>query len=388
MRSLDAAKALLDDYYRRMARPEKPIAWCSAMGPVELLRAFGYEIYFPENHAALIGARRVQDRLIPRAVAEGFSPETCSYLLSDIGAHLAGETPLRTHGLETAPAPALLAVNTNQCREIFEWFSWYKRTLDLPMVDIRTPRPLGRLGPAAMDYLLDQWEAATALLESLTGKKLDRERLSEGVRLTRTASRLWEEFLKLNAGRGYRHSFFEDLILMAPMVILRGTRECVDFYDHLLAEARTLPDRSAGRRLFWDGMPVWGKMRFLSQLLEGENAGIVASTYALSWVFDLDASEPLEGLARAYARLFICLDEEDKLDWLEARVKDYGAQGVIFHEARTCAQNSNARFGMPQHLRDRTGLPCLTLFGDMVDLRHFSESETRMRLEAFLENHV
>ena len=31
-----------------------PVAWCTSVGPVELLRALGYEVFFPENHLSLI----------------------------------------------------------------------------------------------------------------------------------------------------------------------------------------------------------------------------------------------------------------------------------------------------------------------------------------------
>jgi benzoyl-CoA reductase/2-hydroxyglutaryl-CoA dehydratase subunit BcrC/BadD/HgdB len=386
--SLSAVKDLLDGYYRRMARRDRPVAWCSAMGPAELLRAFDFEVYFPENHAALIGAVRAQDRLMPHSAAEGFSPDVCSYMLSDIGAWLAGDSPLARHGLEGAPPPDLLACNTNQCREVLEWFLWYQRKLNAPLVDLRTPRPMGASGPGAFGYLMDQWKNAIARLEAHTSRKLDIDKLREVTALSARAAKAWREFLMLNAHKGYRHSFFDDLILMAPLVVLRGTPECADFYDGLLADAQNRPDLPAKRRLFWDGMPVWGRLRYFRDLFDAHDAAVVASTYALSWTLDLDAAEPVESMARAYSDLFICRDEEAKLSWLAVSALEFGAHGVVFHEARTCPNNSNTAFGMPLRLRERTGLPTLTLYGDMTDLRHFSEAETRMRLETFLETHA
>ena len=43
-------KELLSAYYRRFAEKKAPVAWCTSVGPAELLRSFGYEVYFPENH--------------------------------------------------------------------------------------------------------------------------------------------------------------------------------------------------------------------------------------------------------------------------------------------------------------------------------------------------
>src|SRR5512145_227567 len=72
----------------------RKIAWCTSVGPAELLRAMGYVVYFPENHGALLGATRMSTDLIPAANAIGYSPDICSYLTADIGSYLLKKTPL------------------------------------------------------------------------------------------------------------------------------------------------------------------------------------------------------------------------------------------------------------------------------------------------------
>ena len=42
----------------------------------------------------MLGATRMATDLIPLANARGFSPDICSYLTSDIGSYLKGQTPL------------------------------------------------------------------------------------------------------------------------------------------------------------------------------------------------------------------------------------------------------------------------------------------------------
>jgi benzoyl-CoA reductase/2-hydroxyglutaryl-CoA dehydratase subunit BcrC/BadD/HgdB len=385
MRAFANAKGLLGKYYRGMADGKRPVAWCSAMGPVEVLRALGFEVYFPENHAAMLGARRAQEPLIAAAVRHGYGPDACTYLLSDIGASLEGRSGLDRFGLEVLPPPAVLACNTNQCREVLEWFAFHARRTGAPLVSIRTPRPLEGGGPSLDGYLMDQWRAAIRALEGAAGRALDAGRLRETVAFAAEASRDWEAFLRLNEGGGFRHDFGDDLVLMAPLVVLRGTPEAAAFYRDLLTEVRALPDRPLRRRIFWEGMPVWGKLRFFQEYFPKWDAGVVASTYCLSWVFDLDPAEPLESLARAYSSLFICRDEAWKEAWLERQVCAFNAGLLLFHEARTCHTNTNTRFRMPERMEERTGVPALVLHGDMVDLRHFSEAETRQRLEAFWE---
>ncbi|HSH70801.1 MAG TPA: 2-hydroxyacyl-CoA dehydratase family protein, partial [Deferrisomatales bacterium] len=56
-----------------------------------------------------------------------------------------------------------------------------------------------------------------------------------------------------------------------------------------------------------------------------------------------------------------------------------------YHDAKTCPNNSNTRYGLPQRLRQRTGLPFTIVYGDLNDLRCFSEEQAKTSIEAFLE---
>ncbi len=49
----------------RGASEGKKTAWCTSVGPAELLRALGFNVYFPENHGAMLGASRMATDLIP-----------------------------------------------------------------------------------------------------------------------------------------------------------------------------------------------------------------------------------------------------------------------------------------------------------------------------------
>ncbi len=89
---------LLADYFYELDEASRTgsrkIAWCTSVGPAELLRAMGFLVYFPENHGAMLGASRMATEMIPEATALGYSPDICSYLTADIGAFIKGVTPL------------------------------------------------------------------------------------------------------------------------------------------------------------------------------------------------------------------------------------------------------------------------------------------------------
>jgi benzoyl-CoA reductase/2-hydroxyglutaryl-CoA dehydratase subunit BcrC/BadD/HgdB len=179
---------------------------------------------------------------------------------------------------------------------------------------------------------------------------------------------------------------------MGPAVVLRGEQDAVDYYELLLAEMnQRVADGVAAVegerfRIYWEGMPIWGKLSALSQLFMELKVNVVASTYCNSWVFeDLDPADPFKSMARAYSNIFICRSEDYKEDYIERMAKQFKIDGILYHDCKTCPNNSNNRYEMPQRLQSRTGLPHLTINGDLNDLRLFSEEQTRTNIEAFAE---
>jgi benzoyl-CoA reductase/2-hydroxyglutaryl-CoA dehydratase subunit BcrC/BadD/HgdB len=59
--------------------------------------------------------------------------------------------------------------------------------------------------------------------------------------------------------------------------------------------------------------------------------------------------------------------------------------GVIYHDAKTCPNNSNNRYGLPQRLEENTGIPSLVINGDLNDMRCVSDEQTKTNIEAFIE---
>lgn len=382
-------KELLAGYYSRLAKRDKPVAWCTSVGPAELLRSFGYEVYFPENHGALIGAKRLGSKYIPMANQAGYSADICSYLTSDIGAYKMGETPLQAYGLEEIPRADLLVYNTSQCMEVKEWFSYYQREWDVPLLGIQTPRDLDGGGddPALHAYLKAHWLELIKQLESISGKSFDEERFAQVTAWSHQACSLWQDFLETNAGGAAHHTFFDHIILMAPVVVMRGEQEAVEFYRALNREVADLPPADGKNRLrvYWEGMPLWGKIRYLAEFFAKHRVDVVASTYCHSWTFDFSGDDPLDAMVRAYSGIFISQSQDWKLDYLKNLATRFDIDAAVFHDAKTCPHNTNSRFAIPHRFQEETGIPAVTVYGDLVDLRHFSGEEFTLRLEAQLE---
>ena len=370
----------------------KKTAWCTSVGPAELLRALGYNVYFPENHGAMLGATRMATDLIPAANARGFSPDICSYLTSDIGSYLQDSSPFHKMKMPGPPKADVLVFNTNQCRDVKDWFQFYAREWDVPCIGIHSPRAVGEVDEIIVDTVARQIQALVEPLEEIAGAKLDHDKLKEIVDLSRQCTVLWKAVLETAATAPAPITFFDETIQMGPAVVLRGDPSAIDYYQTLLTELKQrIADGTAAVegekfRIYWEGMPIWGKLKDLSMQFIELRTCVVASTYCNSWIFDdLDPDDPFDGMARAYTSLFICRGDTQKETYMAEMIEKYKADGVLYHDAKTCPNNSNNRYELPHRLEKLTGKPYLVINGDLNDLRLYSEEQTRTNIEAFVE---
>ncbi len=389
---------VMSDYFygvnEAAASGRQKVAWCTSVGPAELLRALGFAVYFPENHGALLGATRMATELIPGANAIGYSPDICSYLTADIGAYLKGVTPLSKAypGIQSVPKPDVLVYSTNQCRDVQDWFGWYSRELKVPSIGIKSPRNLNEVGEAPIEDVSRQIQGLVPQLEAVSGTRLDLDKLKETVALSRECTELWKQVLETAKAIPAPLTFFDGTIHMGPAVVLRGTRVAVDYYKVLLAELRqNVRDKDgavAGEkvRLYWDGMPVWGRLRQHSEQFLQLKTNVVASTYCSSWIFPaFDEKDPFRSMAQASLELFIVRSDEYKQRYMKQMIEEFRIDGIIYHDAKTCPNNSNSRYGLPKRLEAETGVPSLIISGDLNDLRCISDEQTKTNIEAFIE---
>ena len=392
-----AMRELMGAYFKELDEASRggsaKVAWCTSVGPAELLRSFGFLVYFPENHGAMLGASRMASDLIPAANAVGYSPDICSYLTSDIGSYLRGTTPLTSaFGIAAPPRPDILVYNTNQCRDVRDWFSFYRREFDVPLVGVATPRPVDEVTAEIIDGVVRQLEAMVPVLEEASGVAFDIDRLRQVTGSSFRCSALWKAVLGAAAHRPSPITFFDGTIHMGPAVVLRGDERAERYYELLLSELEQRVDEGVAAvenetyRLYWEGMPVWGALRDHAEQFASLRSCVVASTYCNSWVFNaLGEDDPFTGMARAYTELFIVRSEDYKERYLESMARDFDIDAIIYHDAKTCPNNSNNRYGLPARISGRLGLPHVVINGDLNDLRLYSEEQTRTQFEALIE---
>ncbi len=373
--------------------PGRNVAWCTSVGPCEILTAMGFEVYFPENHGALLGVRRVSHELIPRAVSIGYCAESCSYMTSDIGSTLAGVSPLtEAFGIAGPPKPDLLVYSTNQCREVQDWWNFHGRRSGAAVLGVCPPSHLGEVTREHVAFVRGLLERLIEQIERRLGTTLDRDRLKEVVTLSSRVSNLWRQVLDTARAHPAAVTFFDGAIHMAPVILMRGSQKAIDYYEGLLAELNQRVADGVGAvpeerfRIYWEGMPIWPRLRELAEKFFDLRTVVAASTYCNSWAFDeFGGGDPLEWMARTSIEIFINRDEVAKQIFLKQMFERFEIDGAIFHNARTCPNNTNSRFGMAQRIREEMKMPVLVIDGDLSDVRFFSTAQTMTNIEAFVE---
>jgi benzoyl-CoA reductase/2-hydroxyglutaryl-CoA dehydratase subunit BcrC/BadD/HgdB len=393
-------KELIHNYYRDVEAasddPGRMVAACSALGPVEIVRALGMVPYFPENHAVLISATHQGSRFIARAQAEGYSQFVSAAMRSDIGALLDGHSPLVTaHGIKGPPRPDVVVYSTNTGHEMLRWFEFYGAHYGVPVVGVHPPPALGALKRIDVDATTLQLLHLIEQLERVTHRTLDMDRLGEVVEYTGAAAQLWADVLDLARAVPAPMTFFDQLVHLAPMLLLRGTREAVEYYRELKAEVESRVERGFAavpgerHRLYWDGPPAWYAMRPLAELFGANGAAVVASTFCETFTLPgLDPLNPVESMARTYTGVFGNRSEKFKETFLAKEFAHFGVDAAVYHDCRTTPEASHVRYGLAVRTERATGVNAFVIEGDSHDERLFSLDRLRQQLTEFLEQHA
>ena len=392
-RKLKVAKDLtrmMKTYYTRMKITSRlqPVAWVSSGAPVEVLVALGVLPLYPENYGAILGAQRAAVPLIEEAEARGYSPDLCSYATGHLGSVFAPKkAPMR--GL---PKPDMLVASNNICGTVIKWYEALADQLNVPLFILDAPYQHGlELKDHAVGYVAAQIEAFIAWAEQQTGRRLKQKKFIQALELANEAVGLWREIRELCVHRPSPLNAPDLFIQMAPIVVLRGTKQCVDYYRKLKAEVEERVEGGIGAvlderyRLLWDNIAIWpGLFRFY-HLFSRAGACFVCDTYTYAWSTSLQTDDPIEGLARAYTAVYINMSVQARTQMMVEMAKRFGVDGAVLHANRSCKPYSLGQHDFRLAIMAQAGVPAMILEADMCDTRAYAEGAIRTRVEAFLE---
>jgi benzoyl-CoA reductase/2-hydroxyglutaryl-CoA dehydratase subunit BcrC/BadD/HgdB len=308
---------------------------------------------------------------------------------TDIGALLSGKTPVGR-----LPRPDLLLCCDNICQTTLGWYRVLAEHFKVPLILVDTPFIYREVEPHMVDYVKRQLEQGISVAERVAGVALRPRRLEEATRLSKEASGLWLKIIECGKHRPAPFTAFDQFIHMAPIVEMRGEPSTVDYYAALLKELRARMRDGVGAvreertRLLWDNLPIWYRVRRLSELLASRGAALVASTYTNAWgelTPMMDATRPLDSGARVYLNVLLNRSTGHKLETLRRMAREFEADGAILHSDRSCKPYSVGQMDQRDQLAREAGVPAMLLEADHNDARAYADEQAQGRIEAFLE---
>jgi bcr-type benzoyl-CoA reductase subunit B len=392
LRCTTRLKEIMTRHYflSRYAEGAKPVAWVTSGAPVEILRPFDFYTVYPENHGALCGAQRMGAELCGVAEGHGYNQDLCSYARIDLGVFFSGKTPAGK-----LPKPDLLFASNNICQTVVYWYKALSNYLKVPLILFDTPYNFEEISKSDIRYMTDQLEEMIPILEEISGKKYNYELFREFMIRAKETSILWGEVLATMKERPAPMTIFDAFVHMAPVVSLRGLPVSKAYYRMLLEELKERIKAGVGaitnekKRLIWDNIAIWYKVRDFANLFAERGMNFVSATYTNAWAETtpyMDEENPLESMAKAYSLVILNNNLNSRLKLMDRLIREYQVDGLVIHSARSCKPYSVGQYDIKRLLMERLGVPSVVIEADITDPRAYSEEQAMTRLEAFFES--
>ncbi len=396
---LEAQKRLgkmIGEHYSRAHQikesKSQPIAWVSTGAPNEILWSMGFYVMFPEAYAATCGARHAAHGHCEITEAHGYERHLCTYCRNSIGSSIA-----QIEGLEAfqpLPSPDFLLVANNSCILITKWWEHLSHYWNIPLINIDSPHLVPEMEEAAVvGHIERQCKDLIAFCEEFTGNKFDYDRFAEVVANARKSADGYRSIIEVNRHDPAPATYFDLMAHNFPNLVFRHTPEAAEHYRLMKeeldqrVEENVVPFENMKHRVYWDGVPYWFAMRFLSQKLQSLGICLVTSAYSEVFAFDRsDPARPLQSTAENVAHFYLNRSVESKARFTEKMFVDFALEGGIFAYAMTCKPFSITMHYIADHIREKLGVESTIIEGDLVDDTFFDEEKSGIRLEAFAES--
>ena len=392
IKSVGKMKEIMTAYYidaKTAEQTGKKVAWITSGGPVEPLIAMDVIPVYPENYGAMIGASKMGGDLCQKAEELGYSGDLCSYARADIVSSMVDGGPIG--GL---PKPDMLICCNNICGTVLKWYEIQARYYNVPLFIFDTPFCHTEYADESRRYVRKQIDEYANFLENACKKKFDYDRMKEVGRLSVEGQNLWQEVLDTAMNKPSPMTCFDAFFHLALIVTLRGTQIAVDYYRSLLEEMKqrvangisAIPNERY--RLLWDNLPIWYRVRWMSEKFAAHDACLVADTYTSAWCGQLkymDEDNFLDSMAEAYTRIYLNIGVDEMIKIVLEMVDKYDVDGFVMHSNRSCKPYSLGQYDIQRAVQKERGIPSVMIESHMIDERSFSESQAETRIDAFME---
>ncbi|MFC1822178.1 2-hydroxyacyl-CoA dehydratase subunit D [Thermodesulfobacteriota bacterium] len=406
------ARALVETWKQKLSRAQEEgtkVVWTFVPNShhYELIASFDMPLLhvLPEFNGMRTCLMQTNQTYLDRAEEMGYSADVCGYLKIDAGMIDYG---LQHPDMGKIPRPDLI-ICPPLCNTFLKWAEmWQDRfdtpvsVLDMPVRYVETPEEYLRSETYKEDkrFMLAQLEDLIEVLEKLSGKKFDPDKLAERQTEWNQVISLWSEILELNKAVPAPLDVFEDgFNMFASLMTYRGAAEPKAAIAYLETAKLEIEERIAlGQsavspekyRFVFSWAPILYDMRgYLDLFRSRGGVAFVQSLYLevheTSWKYD--TSRPLESLAEAI--LYVNMPNSANCFWnrgshLLKILRDYSADALVVQAFKSCRLVSTPLLHLKE-MAQEAGIPTLSLDGDLFEKRYFSYAATKNRIDAFFE---
>ncbi len=342
--------------------------------PCEILRAMDITPMYPEGISAYVANTACANTFAEAAEARNVPESLCSYHKVMIGMAESG----------VLPAPALITNTTLTCDANQVSFRRLAQRYDVPHYVIDVPH---RISEESVRYVADQLIEMTALIEEVTGKHLDSNKLSAILERSAKTITTLKQYQKLRAHVTIPTTSTGELLAMMATHFGLGSKAALRYAEDLLSIAKRAQPATTSQkpRIFWmHTLPNW--QMSMRAIFDGQDASceLVGTDLMLDYPEEADPSRPFETLARRI--VYTCFNGPGKRR-VESAL-NYALELNIDGAIIFCHWGCKQTLGISQlakHAFEDHNIPVLILDGDGCDPRNVADGQMITRVNAFLE---
>ena len=370
------SKEMISTFLRAFEEDARVI-WVSYYAfPMELLWAFDvvpfdFEIACNTLPAA---SRGNGSSIMMSAEKEGYSRDICSFYRLVLGAHIE----------RVLPKGDLFLTSSYYCNGKAKTNEIIARSQGKESVLFDVPN---EISASSIRYVVTQLKEIAARLETLTGEKLDLDRLRQVIQWSNKAR---SSYLEVNALMKTKPCPW-DGSRAAPLGISGSlfwgspireeiNRMLIREMEGRISSGKTFPETY--RILWFPWVPVQTTNIFTT--LRENNVNVVMAESARVWWEELDETDPFEALALKALQNYLVGPAQKRVKGIVELAEEYEVNGAIHFSTPACIHENGSLSLISDALKHR-GVPLLDLEGDMTDERNYSPEQTMHKLTSFLE---
>ncbi|MFH0925798.1 MAG: 2-hydroxyacyl-CoA dehydratase family protein [bacterium] len=370
---------LLAKLFRKAYREDTIVAWRNLIMPTEIFYAYDITPFCTESVAAMLAGNNLSSRFLDTASDNNYSVDCCSFLRCIMGAVIE----------DCLPTPDFLACTSYYCDGACRVFDGLRKNYkkELFFIDIPYDYPARE----SIDYVASQLEEMTIAIGDMIGKKIDLDRLAEVINLSNQAREYWVRICQLRRNSPAPVLGGEAIDYATVFTHAWGTKELVEIYKLLYEELKEQVERDRTdaqpekkHRILWRHLRPYYSDNLLTDI-ETRHSAVVAfeEVNHVHWG-EMDTREPYKSLAK---KILGNLPVGKINHWIEDffyMVECYKIDAVISFAHRGCRQ-LNSSVQILKDVLNKKDIPLLELDGDCVDSRDYSEEQSRIRINSFIE---